>query len=166
MSGLFVTCPPPPAPCPVAGAEELKIGFVDVARVFDGYSRTKVSDQTLEKKGKQKEAELESRMGELKKLRENLELLSDNAKEAKSREIEEKAEELQRFRTSTARDLRRERDKIAKEILTEIQQGIAEYAKANGFAFIVDDRTLLYGQPSSDVTNDVLKLLNARSATR
>ena len=150
--------------CRSAGAEELKVGYVDVGKVFDGYERTKASDATLESKGKQKEAELEGRMNELKKLRQNLELLNDQAREAKTKEIEEKADELQRFRTNTARDLRRERDKIAKDILVEIQHGVEEYAKANGFSLILDERSLLYGQETYDVTDEILKALNSRTA--
>jgi outer membrane protein len=153
-----------PVACPSVGAEELKIGYVDVAKVFDGYQRTKTSDAALEKKGKEKEQELEGKMDELKKLRQGLELLNDQAKETKGREIDEKADELQRFRTSTARDLSRERDKIAKTILDEIQKGVEDYAKANGFTIILDARSLLYGLPANDVTDKVLSALNTRTA--
>ena len=118
----------------------------------------------LEKKGQQKEAELEVKMSDLKKLQQSLELLNNEAKEAKAREIEEKTEELQRFRTSTSRDLRRERDAVAKTILQEIQAGIEQYAKARGFALIFDDRSLLYGHEAYDVTEDVLKSLNTKPA--
>ena len=150
--------------CPIVRAQELKIGYVDVAKVFDGYERTKASDAVLEGKGKQKEAELEGRMNELKKLRQNLELLNDQAREAKAKEVEEKADELQRFRNNTARDLRRERDKAAKEILGDIQKSIEEFGKTSGFSLIVDQRSLLYAQPTYDVTDQVLKLLNSRYA--
>ena len=145
-------------------AAELKVGYVDVAKVFDGYQRTKASDATLEKKGKEKEAEFEGRMNELKKLRQNLELLSTDAREAKTKEIEEKTEELQRFRTNTTRDLSRERDKIASELLKEIQKGIEDYAKANGFSLILDARSILYGQEAYVVTDEVLAALNKRAA--
>ena len=156
--------PAPHAPCPMAEAAELKIGYVNIAKVFDGYERTKTSDAVLEKTGKQKEAELEGRMGELKKLRQGLELLNDEAREAKTKEAEEKADELQRFRANTARDLRRDRDKVAKEILKEIQDGVEDYAKANNFSLILDQRSLLYAQPVYDVTDGILKLLNSRYA--
>ncbi len=147
-----------------ASAEELKVGYVNVAKIFDSYEKTKANDVNLEKRGKQKEAELEARVNELKKLRQSLELLSNEAREAKTREIEEKADELQRFRTSTARDLRHDRDKIAKELLDEIQRGITDYAKANGYSLILDARSVLYGQNAYDVTDGVLKLLNSRAA--
>ncbi len=160
--GLFVTCPLSRVTCPIVGAEEVKIGYVNLGKVFDGYERTKASDSTLEKKGKEKEKELEGRVGELKKLRESLEVLSDEVRETKSKEVEERADELQRFRTNAARDLRRERDKIAKDILKEIQQGIQDYAKANGFTLILDERSLLYANPAYEVTDGVLKTLNSR----
>jgi outer membrane protein len=150
------------AACPHAAAEEGKVGYVNLSAIFDGYERTKSSDAMLEKKGKQKEAELEGRMSELRKLRESLELLSEDAREQKAREIEEKADDLQRFRTSAARDLGRERDKIAKDILDEIQQGVNEFAKANGYAMIIDSRSLLYSDKQQDVTDGVLALLNKR----
>ena len=143
-------------------AAEVKLGYVNLAKIFDGYEHTKASDATLEKQGKQKETELEGRMNELKKLRESLELLNDQAREAKAREVDEKTEDLQRFRTRTARDLRGERDKVAKTILKEIQQGVEDYAKANSFSLILDERSLLFGQSAYDVTDEVLKLLNAR----
>lgn len=149
--------------CLVAQAEELKVGYIDLSTVFDEYDRTKSSEATLDRQGRQKEAEFEGRMNELKKLRENLELLNDEAKETKTREAEEKAESLQQFRNSTARDLRRDRDKVAKEILTDIRTAIQDYGKANGFSLILDARSLLYAQQAHDVTDEVLKLLNSRA---
>ena len=147
-----------------AAAPAMKVGYVDLAKLFDNYQRTKASDVVLEKEGKEKETELQARMSDLKKLRQSLELLADDAREAKTREIEEKAEELQRFRNTTARDLQRERDKIAKEILTEIQSTLKAYAEANGYSLIMDSRSLLFGKSAHDVTSDVLALLNKRSA--
>lgn len=161
IAGVLWTCPPP-IPCPVLGAADLKIGYVDVSKLFDGYEKTKRADAQMNKKGKDKEAELQGRMNELKKLRQNLELLSDDTKEAKRLEIEEKEDELQRFRTNSARDLRRERDAIARDLLKEIQGAVEEHAKAGGFSLIVDSRSILYGQPAFDATEGVLKLLNSR----
>ena len=148
---------------PLSQAEELKVGYVNVAKVFDGYVKTQRLDASLETKGKQKEAELKGRMDELKKLRQSLELLNEEAREGRAREIEEKTEELSRFRTRTARDLRRERDAMAKGLLDEIRQGMEEFAKANGFTLILDSQSLAYGQDAYDVTDEVLELLNGRA---
>ena len=154
------------AVCQAADSPALKVGYVSLAKVFDGYERTKSLDAALEQKGKQKETELEGRMEDLKKMRQNLELLNDAAREAKAHEIEAKSDELQQFKTATARDLRRERDKLTKDILGDIQKTIEEYGKANGFSFIVEERSLVYGQSAYDVTDAVLKLLNSRDAKK
>lgn len=157
VASLLVVCAPP------SGAQEQpKIGYVDLLKVFDGYEKTKALDTSLEQKGKQKQTELEGRVGELKKLRQNLELLNDQARDLRAREIEEKSDELQRFRTNAARDITRERDKLTKGLLNEIQAGVEEYAKANGFALIMDQRALLYSVQAYDVTDAVLALLNSR----
>ena len=145
-------------------AAELKVAYVDVATIFDGYQRTKASDTNLKQKGDAKEAELKGKMTELEKLRQNLELLNSDAREAKTKEIEEKTEELQRFRTNTARDLGRERNKIADELLKEIQQAVHDYAKASGFSLVLDVRSVLFGQEAYDITDEVLATLNKRAA--
>ncbi|MBI1854825.1 MAG: AAA family ATPase, partial [Chloroflexi bacterium] len=49
-------------------------------------------------------------------------------------------------------DLRKERDAIARGILNEIQRAVEEYARANGFTIILDQRSLVYGQSAHDVT--------------
>jgi Skp family chaperone for outer membrane proteins len=148
--------------CPIARADEFKVAYVNVGKLFDAYERTKASESVLEKKGKQKEAEMEGRVNELKKLRESLELLNDKAREAKARDIEAKADELKRFRANTSRDLRSERDEIAEGILKEIQAVVADYGKSNSFSLILDERTMLYGQATYDATDEILGVLNSR----
>lgn len=152
--------------CSHVGAEVWKVGYVELGKVFDGYARTKRSDAELEKKGKQKEAELEGRVNELKKLREQLELLNEASRDAKVRDIEAKADEVKRFRANAARDLRRERDEVARSILQEVRQAVTDYAKANGFSMIFEERSVLYGQPGYDVTDAVLQQLNSRYNAR
>ena len=159
-----VVGPPPPAPCPLAGAAELKIGYVNLVRVFDSYQRTKDSEQVLEQQGKQKQAELEGRLGELKKMRQNLELLSDQTKDAKSKELEEKSDEFQRMKTKSERELVRDRNQVAKQILEEIDGAVTAYAKANGFSLVLDQRSLVVGDDAYDLSDEVLKSLNDRYA--
>ncbi len=144
-------------------AEDLKMGVVSVSKIFDSYEKTKASEATLAKKGQQKQAEFDGRMAEIKKLRDGLELLNGDARETKGRELEEKADAIKRFRTNAARDLQRERNVIAQALIKEIEVAVDEYAKANGFSVILDDRSILFSQGTvADVSNGVLQLLNSR----
>ena len=150
---------------PVGAANDLKLGYVDMAKVFDGYEKTKASDATLRKKGQQKQAEIEGKVGELRKIREGLDLLSGEERERRAQQLEERADSLKRFRNGAARDLTRERNVIAQGILKDIEGAVQEYAKSNGFSMVLDQRTVLYGQGGgADVTNGVLQLLNNRYA--
>ena len=166
LVGSLWACPLSLVPCRCAWAAELKIGYVNVGAVLEGYQRTKASEQALEQKVQKKQAELETRATELKKMRESLELLSAQAREAKAREVEEKADEFQRLKARSQRDLVRERNLVGKALLEEIEVVITDYAKANGFAVMLDQRSLVYGQEAYDVTDEVLKLLNERYAAK
>ena len=153
--------------CPESwAAEGLKLGYVNLARVFDNYQKTKDSESSLKQKGEQKETELKSRLTDLTAARKGLELLSDQAKEAKARDIERKSDDLQQLRTKSQRELSRERDQAARQILGELDQAVGEYAKANGFSLILDQRSLLYGQDGYDVTDPILKMLNDRYTSK
>jgi len=155
------------APCSTLSAEEFKIGSVDLATVFDNYERTRQSEAVLERKGKQKESELEQRLSELQNMRQGLELLNEESRESKTRQLQEKADELRRFQLFTKRDLAGERDRIASEILEDIEQVVSAYGKANGFTIIMDRRSLLFGQDGLDVTREILTQLNRQySAAR
>lgn len=164
LAGLAVFCALVTGHSPLLAEGELKIGYVSLLKIFDGYQRTADSKSVLEQKGKQKQAELEGRFNELKKLRQSLELLNDQVKEAKAREVEERADEFKRLKTRSERELVREQSQLARQILEEIDGAVAEYATANGYTVVLDDRSLLYGQQTHDVTDDVLKILNQRYA--
>ena len=151
---------------PGAGATEPKIGYLDVGKIFTEYQRTKDSDQALEQKSKQKQAELEGRFNELKRMRQNLELLNDKTKDTKAKELEDKSDEFQRLKTQGERDLLRERNQAAKDILDEIQEAVKEYAKTNGYALVLDARGLVYADSASEITDAVLRMLNDRYAAR
>ena len=153
-------------PAPWAGADEMKIGYVDMGALFDGYERTKQSESVLQRKGEAKESELQGRLDELKKMRQGLDVLNDQAKEARAREIERKADELRRFGSNTKEDLLKERNQLAADIIKDIQASIRDYGKANGFAMIFDERSLVFGQDARNVTQEVLKQLNQQYAAK
>ena len=145
---------------PRAHAGEIKIGYVNVEQVFHDYNRTKAVKADLEKRAKQKDGEYDARVAELKKLKGDMELLNDQAREAKQREYDQKTDDLQRFKANATRELSREQQKVTGTILSEIEQRINEYAKANGFALVLNSRALIYAQDVYDISDEVLKALN------
>src|SRR5512136_227652 len=92
----------------VACAKEYKLGYVDLAKVFDEYKKTKESEKSLEEKGKAKEAERNKMVEELRKLKDEQALLSEKAKGEKQGVIDNKIKTLQDFDRTT-------RDELVKE---------------------------------------------------
>ncbi len=148
----------------LASAASEKIGYMDLGKVFDDYNKTKDLDKELEAKGNTKEAEREKMVNEIKKLRQELDLLSDKAKEAKQAQIEERIKKLQDFERDARDSLRKERDDMARQILKEITDTINEIAKKEVYLLILDKRAMLYGREGDDLTNNILKVLNDRYA--
>ena len=146
--------------CPVAAFAAEKIGYVDLAKVFDEYQKTKTFDKSLEGKGAQKQGERDKMVNEIKKLRDEAELLGAKSKEEKQAQIDEKIKNLQEFDRVTRDALRKERDGMVRGILKEIEVTIQNYGKSQGYAFIFNDRVLVFKSEGADITAPVIKALN------
>ena len=145
---------------PPAFAQELKIGYVDLSRVFDEYQKTKDFDKSLEAKGTAKQGERDKMVNEVKKLRDEAELLSAKAKDEKQAVIDERIKTLQEFDRTTRDALRKERDAMVRDILKEIETVIQGFGKSQGYSFIFNDRVLVYKSEGNDLTLQVIKALN------
>lgn len=143
-----------------------KFGFVDLAKVFDEYQKTKDFDKSLEGKGAAKQAERDKLVAEVKKLRDEAELLSAKAKDDKQAVIDEKIKSLQEFDRVTRDDLRRERDTMVREILKEIDTVLQDFGKKGGYTYVFNDRVLLYKLPENDLTAQVVTTLNGSYAPK
>lgn len=137
-----------------------KIAFVDLGMVFDGYLKTKDYDTRLEDSKNKGQKDIDTKVSEIKGLQDKLSLLSDKEKEKKQEEITKKTKDLQEFQRTTETTLLKERDERLKEILDDIQKVVTELAKKEGYTLIVNDRVLLYGDPSMDISKKVLDQLN------
>jgi len=143
-----------------ASAKEYKLGYVDLAKVFDEYKKTKESEKALEEKGKAKEAERNRMVDELRKLKDEQALLSEKAKGEKQTVIDNKIKILQDFDRVTRDALVKERNDMLGGILKDIEKVVGEYAKSSGYDMVLNSRMLLYGGEQFDITSEVLSRLN------
>ena len=74
--------------------------------------------------------------------------------------IDEKIRNLQEFDKETRDELMQERDDIVRDILRKIDKVIQDYGKKNGYTVILNDRMLVYGNETIDVTQDIVDILN------
>ena len=57
-------------------------------------------------------------------------------------------------------DLTKERNEKIREILLEIEKIVSDYAAAQNYSMILNDRVLIFGEKTLDVTEPILKKLN------
>jgi len=138
-----------------------KIGFLDLSKVFDSYDKTKEYDSQLEAKNEVYKKEREQKVEKLKELQGKLALMKEEEKEKVSSEIETLREELIAYDQAQKTDLTKQRDEKIREILLEIENVVSEFSKKEGYDVILNDRVLIYGAETMDVTNKVLDTLNA-----
>ncbi len=150
---------------PAFSESQGKIGYIDLTRSFDEYQKTKDFDKELESKGDMKQQEREKLVQDIRKMREELELMNKASREKKEADIESKIKSLQEFDQEAKTDLTKDRDNMVKDILKEMSDVIKEYGEKNGYSIIVNDRVLLYGDSNMDLTNEIIKILNDKYKT-
>jgi len=163
---------------------EIKVGYVDMAKVFAEYYKTKEAENRINEARNAAKKELDGRIEnhtkngeEINKLNQELAKpeLSKEAKEKKAKERDEKIaarvelerdiQEFNRSRTEALKDQAlRMRDGIVKEINVVIQEKV----KASQFDLVLDKSgnsvngvpVVLYSRETSDFTADVIEILN------
>ena len=137
-----------------------KIGYIDLAKIFDQYNRTKDSDSNLEGEWKDKQDEIKKMKDSITSFKDELGLLSDSAKEKKQGEIDKKIKKLQDFSKEAKDELASKRSEMVREILKDIDDVINKYGKSKGYDLILNERVLLYHSEVLDLTDKVVKILN------
>ncbi len=141
---------------------EMKFGYVNFVKVFNNYKKTIETEKDLEKKGEKKQKERDRRVTQIRKLRDKFELASDTEKEKIQSQINGKIKELQAFDQKASKELLKEKDDAAKEIIKEFDVLVKEIGKKEEYTIIFNERMILYGQDSYDLTDRILNELNKR----
>lgn len=137
-----------------------KYGYVDVAKIFDAYQKTKDQDKVLQDAGKKKEEQRDTLVYDIRQLKDELVLLNGDIKTKKQELLEQKIQSLQDFDRKAKNDLGEERSKVVQEIFADIDAAIKRYGEANKFDLIFNEKALLFRNPSLNITDPVLADLN------
>ena len=143
-------------------AAEGKFATVDIGKIFDEYEKTKKYDQQFQTEGKTKQEERDAIVHEVRRLRDEMALLSEEVKKEKQDTIEAKLKELDTFDGDTRKVLGEKRNEAVREVFQDIETVMAQYGERKGYDIVFNDRALLYKNKQFDVTADVLRELNDR----
>jgi outer membrane protein len=147
-------------------ADGAKLGSVDIQKVLLMSDAGKDAKDQLSQKASKYETDKVSKENELKKLKGELEsqgsVLNESARGAKERDYQQRLKEYQRFLKDAQEDLQAKNDEFTARIVDEIVKVAQEYGRKNGYtAIFVKSETMIYLDPSADVTEEVLKAFNA-----
>ena len=170
-----------------AEAQTQRIATVNMRIVFDGYFKTKQADNEIKKRATEFDVEGKKYQDEYRKLTEEYNAalarvddptITAEVKAQRTKNAEDKIMEIKKLetvitqfersaRTALSEQQKRLRDNIMKNILDLI----AKRAKSEKYSKVIDsgaesaDRSpiLLYTDNEDDLTEDILKLLNANA---
>ncbi|HBG06930.1 MAG: hypothetical protein A2075_19735 [Geobacteraceae bacterium GWC2_58_44] len=153
-------------PLAVLAADGNKFGAVDIQKVLLMSEAGKEAKDQLSQKAGKYEAEKNTKEAELKKLKGELEsqsaVLNESARGAKERDYQQRLKEYQRFLKDAQEDLQAKNDEFTGRIVDDIVKVAQEFGRKNGYtAVFVKSDTMIYLDPTADVTEDVLKAFNA-----
>jgi Skp family chaperone for outer membrane proteins len=107
----------------VAGyAQEQKIGFVDRRTIAFEYNKIKDLNAAIEKEYEAARQEIESKTSAIRKLSEEMELLSESARQEKEPELQEQIRAFDNFRREKMQELGKKRDEGMMTITQEIEE--------------------------------------------
>jgi outer membrane protein len=167
-----------------ASAQTLKVGTVDMKKVFESYYKTKDAEARINEARNAAKKELDDRMdvynkgvAEVKKLNEDVEKpeLSKDAKEQKMKSRDERIGELKSmekeindFRGTREKQLQEQSVRMRAGIVDEINKVVSDKVKAEGYQLVVDKSgpslngvpVILYARDEYEFTNDIVTVLN------
>ncbi len=166
------------APARAQQAAPIKLGVVDLAKVFKGYKKSAELEKRINAERDALKAELDAIKKKISDLNKELDLLDFGSPTYQKKE-EEKARavglyELKKRRLEDRIKRRWEEYNVA--LLDDINAVVAEYGKQHGYTLIfkVDTepskdqkllaglRNVLYFAQTIDITNDIVTILNRR----
>lgn len=140
----------------------LKMGYVDLRKVFMEYEKSKTYDKELNDLTAKLTADRDKLVAEIKTMKEESQLLSDKAKEAKEGEITAKINELNQMDQKARQEFITKKNDMFKEVIDDIQAVVNDMAQKEKYDYIIDYRNLMFAKESYDLTARVIETLNKK----
>ncbi len=160
------------------------IVFIDIQEVFKNFYKTQLAQSQIRQQAGDIKLEREEIESELKEIKEEVEVLrtdsrdatlSDELRENKRNQLEEKLVELQKneremieFEKLRTQQLEQQNTRMSRKLFDEIHEQIIIYSKEKGFSGVIDRsvqsragmQVVLFVNPKKDITADILAVMN------
>ncbi len=149
-----------------AHAQEFKAGFVNTDRIFREANSAKAAQAKLEQEFSRREKELVDQGNTLKTATEKFErdapTMAESQRTARQRQLVDQDREFQRKRREFQEDLNARKNEELSQVLERANRVVKQVAEAEKYDVILQEA--VYINPKHDITEKVLKALNAAPA--
>jgi outer membrane protein len=150
---------------PAIASAEMKIGFVNAAKLLEESPQAKAAQQALENEFLPRQRELADQQKSLKdkedKLQRDSAVMSEADRAKAERELRDGQRDLSRRFNELQEDANLRRNEEFGKVQRSLLQEIQNYARSNGYDLIVSDG-VLFASPAVDVTSQVVTAIKAK----
>lgn len=152
----------------VAGAQQTKVGYIDLQKVIRDSKAGKVAKASFEKEFQQKKVIIENKKRNVDSLREdfikNAQIISESARKQKAEDIDKKDKDLLRTQEDFKEALQKKDFELTQKILRDIEGILKQIGDSGDYAIIIEriEGGVVYSSKSVDVTDLVIQAYDAK----
>ena len=159
LLGLFAAAP---------ARAEVKLAYVDVQRALNECEAGKKAKADFRVKVQGVERKLQSEEEEVARLKDELEkkgmLMKPEQRQNLQDDYVNKAKNFERNYKDTKDDLERKDQEITSMIIHDLAEVIRNVGEKNGYTMVMEKGSILWGMPSIDITDQVIRTYNGTHA--
>ena len=144
-------------------AQEVKIGFINTDRIFRDANSAKTAQAKLEQEFMKREKELNDQGAQIKSAADKLEkdapTLSEAQRTSRQKQLTDQDRDFQRKRREFQEDLNVRKNEELQIVLERANKVVKQVAEAEKYDYVLQEA--VYVNPKHDITEKVLKVLNA-----
>ncbi len=151
---------------PLVQAQEFRIGFVNTDRIFKEANSAKAAQVKLEQEFSKREKDLQEMGATLKTSADKLEreapTLSESQRVTRQKQLVDLDRDFQRKRREFQEDLNARKNEELQQVLERANKVVKTVAEAEKYDLVLQEA--VYVNPKHDITDKVIKALNAAGA--
>jgi outer membrane protein len=152
----------------IAHAADSKLAFVDLQRAISETEEGRATKEKLQTELENKQKEIDDAQAKLKKEKDLLDrqasAMSEETRNQKAQELQQKVMQLgEKFQADRAH-MAAEQQKALKDLFDKMNPIIETIAQREGIYMVFEkhDSGLVYAPPSADITNELVRMYNAK----
>jgi len=151
-------------------ADVAKIGVIDLQKILETSTSGKLIQAQLKQQKDKMESDLKQKGSEIEKISKRLEresmVMSKDMRDEKEREQRIKINDFKSLQKKYRSDLQKLEAQLMNQLQRDIKELVDAIGKKGGYLLIINKYSVLYSPGSNDITDDLIKKLNAKTAKR